>query len=59
MAAGRIYLKRLSEPQKALKFYQAAAAPPIAHLDWEPAIASGIEQAQKALGGSYYPAVKS
>jgi membrane associated rhomboid family serine protease len=59
MAAGRIYLKRLSEPQKALKFYQAAAASPVPHLDWEPTIASGMEQAQKVLGVSYNPAVKS
>jgi len=50
MAAGRIYLKRLSEPQRALKFYQAAAASPVPHLDWEPTITSGMEQAQKALG---------
>jgi membrane associated rhomboid family serine protease len=56
MAAGRIYLKRLSEPQRALKFYQAAAASPIPHLDWEPTITSGTEQAQKALGLS--PAIR-
>jgi hypothetical protein len=41
-----------------LKFYQAAAVSPVPHLDWEPTIASGIEQAQKALGVSYNPAVK-
>jgi membrane associated rhomboid family serine protease len=50
LAVARICLKRLSDPQKALRFYQAAAASPIPHLDWEPTISSGIEQAQKARG---------
>jgi membrane associated rhomboid family serine protease len=52
LAAGRICLKRLSDPQKALKFYQAAAASPVPHLDWEPTITSGVEQAQRLLGVS-------
>jgi membrane associated rhomboid family serine protease len=59
MAAGRICLKRLSESQRALKFYQAAAASPVPHLDWEPTISSGIEQAQKTLSVSYSSPVKS
>ena len=59
ISAGRICLKRLSEPQRALKFYQAAAASPIPHLDWEPTITSGIEQAQKTMGVSATPVLKS
>jgi membrane associated rhomboid family serine protease len=56
MAAGRIYLKRLNDPQKALRFYRAAAGSSVPHLDWEPTITSGIEQAQKALGLAPTPA---
>lgn len=56
MAVGRICLKRLNDPQKALRFYRAAAASPIPHLDWEPTIAAGIEQAQKARGLQPTPA---
>jgi membrane associated rhomboid family serine protease len=59
MSAGRICLKRLSEPQRALKFYQAAAASPVPHLEWEPTITSGIEQAQTASGVSPTPALRS
>lgn len=49
MAAGRISLKRLSRPTDALRFYQAASQSPVPHLDWEPNIRAGIEDAQKAL----------
>jgi Tfp pilus assembly protein PilF len=59
ISAGRICLKRLNEPHRAMKFYQVAAASPIPHLDWEPTISSGMEQAQKALGVSPTPALKS
>jgi len=55
IAAGRLCLKRMGEPQKALRLYQAAAASPVPHLDWEPTIASGIEQAQKAIGTAPAP----
>jgi hypothetical protein len=30
--------------------YEAAAASPVPHLDWEPTISAGIEQAQKTVG---------
>ena len=56
MAVGRMCLKRLNDPQKALRFYQAAAASPIPHLDWESTIRSGIEQAQKKCGLQPTPA---
>lgn len=55
MAAGRLCLKRLNDPQRACKFYQAAAASPIPHLDWEANIKKGLEEAQKVLAGSAVP----
>ena len=58
MAAGRLALKRLNRPSEALRYYQAAAASPVPHLDWQPNIEAGIRDAQKALGTSYAPASK-
>ena len=55
IAAGRLCLKRLNDSQRALKFYQAAAASAIPHLDWEANIKKGVEEAQKALSGSAVP----
>jgi membrane associated rhomboid family serine protease len=49
MAAGRICLKQLNRPQEALTFYEAAAASPIPHLDWEQTISAAIRDARKAL----------
>jgi len=49
IAAGRIYLKRLHDPASALRFYQAAAASGIPHLEWDAKIQAGIQDAQKAL----------
>lgn len=49
MGAARICLKQLNRPAEALKFYQAAAASPIPHLDWEQTIEAGIREAKKAL----------
>jgi len=51
MAAARICLKRLNQPDHALKLYQAAAASPVPHLDLEPAIHSGIKEATAARSG--------
>jgi membrane associated rhomboid family serine protease len=48
MAAARLCLKRLGRPQDALKFYEAAAASPIPHLDLEQSIAMGIREAKNA-----------
>ncbi len=55
IAAGRLCLKHLNDPQRALKFYQASAASPIPHLDWDANIKKGIEEAQKILTGSTVP----
>lgn len=50
IAAGRLSLKRLNRPGDALRFYQAAAASPVPHLDWETNIQNGIAAANTALG---------
>ena len=54
LSAARLCLKRLNRPQEALTLYQAAAASPIPHLDWEQHIQSGIKEASNAIatGGS-------
>ena len=49
MAVGRIYLKRLSRPTDALRFYEAAQASPVPHPDWQATIDRGIAEAKKAL----------
>jgi hypothetical protein len=49
LSAARLCLKRLNRPQDALALYQAAAASPIPHLDWEQHIQSGIKEAKAAL----------
>lgn len=43
--SARLLLKKLSRPQEALAMYQAAAASPIPHLDWDPMIQAGIKEA--------------
>ncbi len=55
MAAGRICLKQLNRPHDALTFYEAAAASPIPHLDWEQTIAASIREARKALEPAAVP----
>jgi hypothetical protein len=59
IAAGRLSLKRLNRPEEAMKFYQAAAASPVPHLDWETNIQNGISGAKAALSGSGVPASRS
>jgi membrane associated rhomboid family serine protease len=49
LSAARLCLKRLNRPQDALAIYQAAAASPIPHLDWEQHIQSGIKEAKTAM----------
>ena len=49
LSAARLCLKRLNRPQDALAIYQAAAASPIPHLDWEQHIQSGIKEAKAAM----------
>ena len=51
MAAARICLKKLSRPEEALKFYEAAAVSPVPHLDLETAIAVGRREAAAAIKG--------
>jgi hypothetical protein len=48
LAAGRLCLKRLNRPADALKFYKAAAASQVPHLDWEANIQAGIRDAERA-----------
>ena len=52
VAAGRISLAQLQRPEDALKFYEAAAASPVPHLDWEQTIAAGIRSAKAAMTGA-------
>lgn len=52
LGAAKVCLKRLNRPQDALTFYQAAAASPIPHLDWEQNIQAGMKEAKAALGGA-------
>ena len=59
LSAGRLCLKKLNRPSDALRYYKAAAASPVPHLDWQTNIEAGIRDAEKALSGSYEPAVKS
>ena len=49
LAAARICLKRLNRPQDALRFYEAAAASAVPHLDLELDIRSGIREARAVL----------
>ena len=55
LSAGRLSLKKLNRPADALKFYQAAAASPVPHLDWESNIQAGIQDAQKQLQAPSVP----
>ena len=59
LSAGRLCLKKLNRPSDALRYYKAAAGSPVPHLDWQTNIEAGIRDAEKALSGSYEPAVKS
>lgn len=49
LAAGRLSLKKLNRPEEAMKFYKAAAASKVPHLDWEANIQGGLQDAQRAL----------
>jgi len=52
VAAGKVCMQRLNRPQDALKFFEAAKASPIPHLDWEMNIEAGIRDAKKAMGSA-------
>jgi|KBSMisStandDraft_5_1062788.scaffolds.fasta_scaffold00071_19 membrane associated rhomboid family serine protease len=49
LAAGRICLKQLNQPERALGFFEAAEKSPVPHLDWEQNIAAGVREAKAAL----------
>src|SRR3954468_4651663 len=52
LSAARLCLKKLNRAQDALAIYQAAAASPIPHLDWEALIQAGIKEAKAALSSA-------
>jgi membrane associated rhomboid family serine protease len=52
LGAARICLNRLNRPQDALRFYEAASASAVPHLDLERDIGSGIRQAKIAIAQS-------
>ncbi|HKV80266.1 MAG TPA: rhomboid family intramembrane serine protease [Candidatus Sulfotelmatobacter sp.] len=49
LSAARLCLKKLNRPKDALAIYQAAAASPVPHLDWETLIQAGIKEAKAAM----------
>ncbi len=52
IAAARMCLKQLNQPEKALALFQAADTSRVPHLDWEQSIAAGIREAKRALPGN-------
>jgi membrane associated rhomboid family serine protease len=50
LTAGRLSLKKLNRPDEALRYYKAADASPVPHLDWEANIKAGIADAERAIG---------
>jgi membrane associated rhomboid family serine protease len=56
LSAGRLSLKQLHRSSDALRYYNAAKASPVPHLDWESNIQAGIQAAEKAAGVSVAPA---
>lgn len=50
IAAGRLASKKLNRPSDALRYYKAAEASPVPHLDWQLNIETGIREAEKVLG---------
>ena len=56
LSAGRISLKVMNRPSDALRFYNAAKASPVPHLDWETNIQAGIQAAEKSQGVPVGPA---
>jgi membrane associated rhomboid family serine protease len=56
IACGRLCLKRLNQPQRALEFFEAADKSPVPHLDWEQSIMTGIKEAKTAMGQKAFSA---
>lgn len=59
MAAGRLTLKKLSQPAEAQRLYQAASRSPVPHAEWVSNIQAGLREAEKAMAESRSPALKS
>jgi membrane associated rhomboid family serine protease len=61
LAAGKIYLKKLDNPREAIRFFEAAEASSVPHLDMEQAIREAIQEAKAALAliGAKPPAADS
>src|SRR5258707_1469159 len=59
LSAGRLALKQLSRPSDALRYYKAAKASRVPHLEWDSNILAAIEAAEKATAGSLAPSAKS
>jgi len=59
LSAGRLALKQLNRPSDALLYYKAAKASKVPHVDWETNIQEGIQAAEKAVGDSCVPAIRS
>jgi membrane associated rhomboid family serine protease len=49
LAAARLCLKRLNQPERALQLFEAADKSPVPHLDWEQSIVAGIKEAKAAM----------
>jgi len=49
LAAARVCLKRMNQPERALQLLQKAEVSTLPHLDWEQSIAEGIREAKAAL----------
>lgn len=58
LAAGRLSLRQLARPTDALRFYKAAAASTVPHLDWETNIQAGIKEAKTTVALSTEPVEK-
>jgi membrane associated rhomboid family serine protease len=49
LAAAKLCLKKLAQPQSALQFFEAASASPVPHLDWQSVIDAGIKECRAAV----------
>ncbi len=49
LGAAKLYLNKLNRPMDALRMYEAAAASPVPHLDWEQNIEAGIRETKAAM----------
>lgn len=56
ISAGRIHLKQLNSRDRAAKFYAAAQASPVPHLDWDETIRRGLAEANGNAQGQTEPA---